>query len=133
MRTSIYRESRSVMALPAGARTNGTFNGTTVDRVGAGDPSLLFVVTSGTVTDGTHTFTVQESDDGTAFTTAPAGAVQGTGPVVPWSTGSNAVFEVGYFGAKRFVRLTVTTTGATTGGVFSATATLYGMRYSKDR
>lgn len=131
MRTTIWRESKSLMALTSAARVNGTVTGTTVDRWQGSNPSVLFIVTSGVVTDGTHTFTVQESDDGTTWTTAAAGDVQGTGPVVPWSTGSNAVFEVGYFGPKRFARLQVTTTGATTGGIFSATATLFGSR--KDR
>lgn len=128
MRTSIYRESMSAMALTSGTRTNGTVNGTTVDRVA--DCSVLFVVTTGAVTDGTHTFTVQDSDDGTTWATAAD--VQGTAPVVN-STKANSVIDVGYRGPKRFCRLSVTTTGATTGGVYSAAAVLYGLRYNKDR
>lgn len=132
MRTSLYRESMSVLALTSGTRTNGTVNGTTVDRAGLGDPSVLFVVTTAAVTDGTHTFTVQDSDDGTTWAAAAAGDVQGTAPVVN-STKANTVLDVGYRGSRRYCRLSVTTSGATTGGVYSAAAVLYGLRYNKDR
>lgn len=132
MRTSIYRESASAMALTSATRTNGTANGTTVDRAAANlsSPSILFVITTGTVTDGSHAFAVQESDDGSAWTTAPAAVVQGAAVTVA-AAGTNSVFEAGYTGSKRFARLTVTTTGATTGGTYSAAAVLYGRRIDR--
>lgn len=130
MRTTVYRESLSVLALPSGTRTNGTVNGSTVDRTQGSNPSVLFVVTTGTVTDGTHAFAVQESDDNSVWTAAPASAVQGTAPSVA-AAGSNSVFDVGYFGGKRYCRLSVTTTGATTGGVYSAAAVIYGRRIDR--
>lgn len=132
MRTSIYRESMSVLALTSATRTNGTVTGSTVDRGGNGDPSVLFVITTAAVTDGSHTFTVQDSDDGTTWAAAAAGDVQGTAPVVN-STKANTVLDVGYRGIRRYCRLSVTTSGATTGGVYSAAAVLYGLRYNKDR
>lgn len=132
MRTSIYRESMSAMALTSTTRTNGTVNGTTVDRgaLNLSSPSVLFVITTATVTDGSHAFAVQESDDGSAWTAAPTAVVQGTAPTVV-AAGSNSVSDVGYAGAKRFCRLSVTTTGATTGGTYSAAAVLYGRRVDR--
>lgn len=132
MRTSLYRESMSVMALTSSARVNGTANGATVDRgaLNLSNPTVLFVITSATVTDGTHAVAVQESDDGTTWTAAPASAVQGTAPSIA-AAGSNTVFDVGYNGGKRYCRLTVTTSGATTGGIYSAAAVLYGRRIDR--
>lgn len=132
MRSPVYRETLSAMALTSSARTAGTANGTTVDR-GAqnlSNPSVLFVVTTGTITDGSHAFAVQESDDGSAWTAAPASLVQGTAPTLT-TTDGNKVFDVGYFGYKRYCRLTVTTTGGTTGGIYSAAAVLYGRRIDR--
>lgn len=132
MRKSIYRKSRSVIALTSTARAQAgsPFSGTTVDRYQAGTVeyrTLMFVVTTGTMTDGSHAFVVQDSDDGTTWGTPAAGEVQGTAPTVT-STGSDKVFDVGYSGAKRYARLQVTVTGATTGGIYSAAAVLYGTR-----
>jgi hypothetical protein len=132
MRTSIYHKSRSVVALTSAARNNtGTpFAGATVDRYQAGVVeyrTLMFVISTATVTDGSHVFTVQDSDDGTSWGTPNAGDVQGTAPTIT-STNSNAVFDVGYNGAKRYARLQVAVSGATTGGVYSAAAVLYGTR-----
>lgn len=132
MRTSIYRKSRSVIALQSTARTNSgsPFAGTTVDRYQAGVTefrTLMFVITTGTVTDGSHVVTVQDSDDGSSWGTPAAGDVQGTAPTLA-STDSNKVLDVGYSGAKRYARLQVAVSGATTGGVYSAAAVLYGTR-----
>lgn len=132
MRTSIYHKSRSVVALTSVARnqTGTPFAGTTVDRYQAGVVeyrTLLFVISTATITDGTHTFSVQDSDDGTTWGTPATGEVQGTAPVVA-STDGSKVFDVGYSGAKRYARLQVAVTGSTTGGVYSAACVLYGTR-----
>ncbi|MFJ2477114.1 hypothetical protein ACIOWI_29770 [Streptomyces sp. NPDC087659] len=130
MRTSVYKKSKSVMALTSGARVNGTVNGTTVDRFQSTGPeyrTLMFVITTGVITDGSHAFTVQDSDDGTTWGSAAASDVQGTAPTV-LSANDDTVFDVGYTGAKRYARLQVVTSGATTGGIFSAAAVLYGTR-----
>lgn len=130
MRRGLYPKSKSVLALASGTRTNGTLNGAAVDRhqARAGEyRTALFVVTTGTVTDGSHAVVVQESDDNTTWAAAPAAAVQGGGPTIT-STDSNKVFDVGYVGVKRYARIQVVTSGATTGGVISAAAVLYGTR-----
>lgn len=132
MRRTLYKNTLSVRALTSAARSAATtVNGDTVDRYqtsgGRGNyhGGVLFVVTTGAVTDGTHTFAVQDSDDGSSWAAAAASDVQGTAPVLT-STSDDVVLDVGYTGTKRYCRLTVTTAGATTGGIFSASAILVG-------
>lgn len=132
MRRSIYRKSKSVVALAllTAPRVNGTVAGSTVDRYTAGVAeyrTVLFSISTGTITDGSHVFSVQDSDDGTTWGTPATGEVQGTAPTLA-AADSNKAFDVGYSGAKRYSRLQVVTSGATTGGVFCANAVLYGTR-----
>lgn len=128
MRSTLYTNSLSRMALPSAARVNGTANGSTVDTGVFGNDfrSVLFVVTTGTIADGSHAITVQDSDDGSSWAAADPSRIQGTQPTIG-ATDDNVVFDVGYVvGTRQYVRLVVTTSGATTGGVFSAVAVLSG-------
>jgi len=128
MRSTLYTNSLVRVALTSAARTNGSVNGTTVDLGVFGNDfrSVLFVVFTGTITDGSHAFSIQDSPDGSAWSAVDTASVQGTAPTVT-GTGDDTVFEVGYIvGTKQFVRLVVTTSGATTGGVFGAVAVLGG-------
>lgn len=130
MRMSLYKKSKSVMAMPSGTRVNGTVDGTTVDRYQAGAAeyrTALFVITTGTITDGSHAFAVQDSDDNVTWAAAATDTVHGSAPTVV-AADDDKVFDVGYVGVKRYVRLQAVTTGATTGGVFSAAAVLHGTR-----
>ncbi|MFE4649286.1 hypothetical protein [Streptomyces sp. NPDC056707] len=121
MRTSLYNLARAKATLATALRTNGAVNGTTVDLHENKDASrsAMLIVLSGTITDGSHAITLQESDNGSAWTTVAAADLQGTAPTIA-STDSNLVYEVGYLGAKRYLRAVATTTGATTGGTISA-------------
>lgn len=128
MRRTLYNQCLTVAALPSGARTNGTVNGTTVDLGIYGNDfrTALFIVSTGTITDGSHAFKIQDSPDGTNWTDVPTARRQGTAPTVV-AANDDTLFEVGYIvGTQQYVRLVVTTTGATTGGVFSAVAVLSG-------
>ena len=131
MRRSLYPSGLAVRALASDAHTDGTVNGDTVDRYqtsggrGSYHGGVLFVVLTGTVTDGTHTFVVEDSENGSTWATASSYDVQGAAPALD-DQDSDAVFEVGYNGTKRYVRLSVTTAGSTTGGVFGAVALLDG-------
>lgn len=130
MRSTLYNDVIARPALTIALRTNGTVNGTTVDKAdlsgGAdGFTSALLVVLAGTITDGTHTVIVQDSDDGSAWGAAAASDVQGP-PVALTSANSNTVAELGYTGPKRYLRASVTTAGATTGGTLGAVAVLGG-------
>lgn len=95
------------------ART-ATVNGAGVDLQGFN--SAAIVITPGTITDGTHTPKVEESDDNAAWNDVPAAALVGTLAAIA----SNTVQKVGYKGGKRYLRVTSTVAGATTGGVYGA-------------
>lgn len=125
MRT-LYTHCLSRLALASAARTNGAANGATIDLGAFGNDfrTVLFVISTGTITDGTHAITLEESVDGTTWTAVPASRRQGALPSIV-AADDDKIFELGYVGGRRqYVRLVATTSGATTGGVFSAVAVL---------
>jgi hypothetical protein len=124
VKSSLYNNVLAVQSLTAANRTNGTVNGTAVNlwshTVGRQQfRSAMVLIQTGTVTDGTHTITVQESDDNSSFTPVADGDLQGSEPAIV-STNDNVIFEVGYHGTQQYLRVSVVTTGATTGGTLGA-------------
>jgi hypothetical protein len=117
---STYDEIVVKKSLSPIARTDGTANGTSVDRIvsgGTGDAVLL--VTTGVITDGSHAVKAQESDDGsTGWTDVASENIQGSMPTVV-AANDDVVFEVGLRPTKRYLRAVATSTGSTTGGVFA--------------
>lgn len=112
-------------SVPPAQHTDGTVNGSPVDRAATGgsDGSLVVVV-AGDITDGSHAVDIQDSDDGaTGWSTVPAGQLQGSVPTLGASE-SDTVAEVGVVTSKRFLRVVITTTGSTTGGVLGAAVVL---------
>lgn len=101
-----------VNSLAPAART-ATANGTGVDLANFASANVVFSV--GTITDGTHTPSVQESDDNSTFTAVAAADLIGTLA----NLASNTNQRVGYRGTKRYVRAVSTVAGATTGGVYA--------------
>mgnify|MGYP000966908131 CR=1 FL=1 len=100
--------------VPSGNR-NASVNGTGVDlQVYDG---AVVIVTGDTVTDGTHTPKVQESDDNSSYTDVAAADLVGTALVAITAA---SVQKVSYVGAKRYIRAVVTVAGATTGAKFAA-------------
>lgn len=95
------------------ART-ASANGAGVDLRGYDSAAVVFH--PGTITDGTHTPKLQESDDNATFTDVAAGDQSGTLAALA----SNTIQRVGYKGTKRYIRAVSTVAGATTGGVYSA-------------
>lgn len=119
MRDSMFDDTAARLTIPSALRTNGTVNGTAVDTAGAGNffRSAMLVVIGGTITDGTHTVTLQDSDDGsTGWAAVSADLIQGTLSGV--TTGG--VQRQAYLGGKRYLRASVVTSGATTGGTVTA-------------
>lgn len=106
-----------VTSLAPAART-ATASGTGVDLKGFGSAEVLFV--PGTITDGTHTPSVMESDDNSTYTAVAAADLDGT--LAALASTTNQV--VGYKGSKRYIRATSTVAGATTGGVYAAVVIL---------
>lgn len=126
MRRSAYNQYRAVKSLAIAARTNGTVNGTAVDRnqFRNGARSVSVIVFTGTMTDGSHAITLEESDDGsTGWTAVAASAREGSLPTLV-AADDDVIYEFGFTGYKQFVRVVATTTGATTGGIFGAAVLL---------
>lgn len=106
------------LSLSPAARVNGTFNGTAVDV--RGYDSAMLVVNFGAYTDGTHTPAAQHSDDGTTFTAAAASELSGAFTAVSSGGGANSTQRVGYVGSKRYLRVALVVSGATTGALSEA-------------
>lgn len=127
----IYNSVLVKESLAIAARTNGTVNGTSVDRNEDGSmyQGAMVIVHTGTITDATHTIEVQHSDDNSAWAAVADADLQGAEPAIA-AADDNKVFEIGYRGLKRYLRVVVVTAGATTGGVFGATVVLADPRVS---
>lgn len=126
MRNTLYTNTLVRQALTSAVRTNGTVNGTTVDLGVFGNDfrSVMFIVSTGTITDGTHAITMEDSPDGTNWTAVPAGRQQGSLPSAV-AASDDTFYQFGYIvGSNQYVRLVATTSGATSGGAFSAVAIL---------
>lgn len=106
-----------------------TANGTAVDRVDGSNASMyqdaLVVINSGVVTDGTHTITIEDSDDNSAWATVAAGFLEGDTPPALITTNDDTVYETRYIGGKRYLRVVTTVTGSpSTGGLYAAEVVL---------
>jgi len=103
--------------------TNTTTSGAIIDT--AGYESLVFVVQSGTLTDGTYTIALQEGDNAAlsdAATVASANLI-GSLPVFA-ATDDNVTKRIGFVTTKRYARLQIVSTGVTTGGTLGCVAVL---------
>ncbi len=89
----------------------------------AGYKSCEFVILSATLTDGTYTPAILESDasDMSGATAADAADLIGTVAAATFAaTADGAVKKLGYKGNKRYVKLRIASTGTTSGGTVSA-------------
>ena len=98
-------------SLAPAART-ATANGTGVDLANFASAEVAFVV--GTITDGTHTPSVQESDDDSTYTAVAAADLIGTLAALASTPPARRLSCT-----KRYVRAVSTVSGATTGGVYA--------------
>lgn len=100
---------------PAVIKTTQTSNA--IDLQGYSAATVVLHV--GTVTDGTHTPKLQESDTTTSgdFTDVAAANLSGTFAALE----SDTMQRIGYIGRKRYVRVVITVAGSpSTGGAYSA-------------
>ncbi|MFE3378347.1 hypothetical protein [Streptomyces anulatus] len=121
----IYSNVLVKQSLTPAVRT-ATATGTAVDRNAGGGAmfqNALVVVTTGVITDATHTITVEDSADGTSYATVAAEYLQGTAPAIVAADDSKT-YELGYLGRKRYLRVVSTVAGATTGGAVAALVVL---------
>jgi len=107
----------SVLTTLAPAVRNSASTGTGVDT--ANFDSAVIFVNVGTVTDGTHTLTVQDSSDNVSFNPVAAALLDGTLA----NLASNTNQKVGYKGNLRYLRVTGAGSGAT-GAAFAVTIIL---------
>lgn len=128
MRKSLYHDTKHVNGMTSAAISSNTAtNGATVDlaQTTGGDwRTCLFLVIGGTITDGTYTLSLEDSDNGSAWA-----AVTGNDKVIGPSstiTATGGTAEIEYTGNRRYCRVVVTSTSVTTGGAISARAVLGG-------
>jgi len=76
--------------------------------------SIAIVAVVGSVTDGTHTLTVQESDDGSNWSDIPADELDGSFDDITSSNTGNQ--KVNLKTSKKYIRINVTASGTTSGG-----------------
>jgi len=104
-----------------------SINGAAVDLQGADKAALIVAVgASGDTLSDTVKLAVaiQESDDGTTFTAAPAEAIQNATPdsdnnvlVIAAAAAASQSYRFGYVGEKRYIRAVLTATGTHTNGM----------------
>lgn len=108
------KQTQDVQNSLAPAARTATANGTGIDLANFASATVAFSV--GTITDGTHTPTIEESNDNATFTAVAAADLIGTLA----NLASNVNQRVGYRGSKRYIRAVTTAAGTTTGGVYAA-------------
>lgn len=126
MAKTVYSNNLAVSALPYAARSsNEATNGTTVDLALYKNNfrSVMFVVNAHTVSDGTHTVTVEESANNSDWTAVPAARVQGSLPAIGGDD-DNTVHSFGVVPNQRYVRIVVTDADSSSGGAISAVAVI---------
>lgn len=125
MSKDLYSNVLVKQSLVPAVRT-ATATGSGVDRNedGLGYQAALVVVACGTITDGTHTIEVQDSDDNSTFAAVADAYLQGSEPAIVGAD-DNKVFEIGYLGLKRYLRVVSTVSGSpSTGGAIGAMVVL---------
>ena len=83
--------------------------------------SVGVIIDAGAWTDGTHTFTVQESDDNSTWAAvADADLYYDSEPVIDGAADDDQKYKIGYKGNKRYMRVITVVSGATTGAIYGA-------------
>lgn len=131
MAGTVYDSTLVRPTVSPATRANGTVNGSAIDRsLNGGAEEALVVIQTGTITDGSHAVAIEDSDTGTSgWVAVPAGQLQGSAPTVV-AANDDTIFEVGVGASRRFLRVSIVTTGATTGGVIGAVIVLGDMRHN---
>lgn len=108
----------------AAITTNTTTAGVEIDTQGYN--SLVFAIQSATITDGTFTPLIEESDaSGSGYAAVADADLSVTEASVAFvAADDNVVKKIAYTGAKRYVKLSLVSTGVTSGGTIGALAIL---------
>lgn len=117
----------SVLAKPSinPATMNATTTGSSVDRDSGSKmfQAALVVIVTGTMTDGSHVISLEESADNSSWSAVAASDIQGTAPTLA-AADDNVVKQIGYLGSKRYIRVKSTVTPGATGGIYGASVVL---------
>jgi len=113
----------TAISLAIAARSSNTeVNGTAVSL--GGYNSAVAIVTTGTITDGTHTIKLEESNDGgSTWSDVASTDLDGAFTVVA-AANDDALQTVGYKGSAGQIRATVTDATSTTGGILGVNIVL---------
>lgn len=105
-----------------------TTNGAEIDTQGF--ESATFILQAGTLSDGTYTPLIEESDvSGSGYTAVADADLIGTEADAAVDA-SNEISRIGYIGKKRYVRLSVVSTSTSSGGTVGAVAILGSARHN---
>lgn len=116
------KSSKVVTTIEPVASITATTTGAAVDT--AGYRSATVILHTGVHTDGTFTPTLEESDaSGSGYATVAAADISSAFATVE-STTDQTIQTRSYLGSKRYLRLVMTETVASTGAFFSATILL---------
>lgn len=121
-----YTGTLAVKALATTTVKDAVANGEAIDLAQGGNNfrDVLFIVHTGTVTDGDFEVTVEESDtSNSGFADVADHRILGALPTFD-DGDDNTWKSFGVRPTKRYVRVVVTPSDAETGGAFSATAVL---------
>lgn len=114
---TLYYNVLEQISLTIATRTS-TANGNAVDLLGFN--KAYIIVVSGTITDGTHTIGLEESDDGSSWAAVSSSDIIGTLPVIG-ATDDDKIWAVEYRGRKRYIRVKTTVSGnPSSGGTYGA-------------
>lgn len=119
--------SKIVVATAFNTQTIGSVTTTTGVIIDTDDYlGLEFVMLSGTITNGTFTVKLEDGDDSGLSDAADVDSdfLLGALPDISGSGESNRIRRVGYVGKKRYIRLSIVSTG-TVDGIISAIAIKY--------
>ena len=99
-------------------RGNISLNGASVDLQGF--DAALIKISIGDYTDGNHLFKVQHSDDNITFVDVTDDELSCTISIVDSIDLANGITKVGYLGSKRYLRVALNVTEATSGAASAA-------------
>jgi hypothetical protein len=105
-------EQRTALAIAA-ITTNTTTAGIIIDT--ANYTALEFLLIAGTVTDGAYAVSLEHGDDSGLSDAAAVPAAETLGDADIAAADDDASKRIGYIGKKRYVRLSIVSTGVTTG------------------
>ena len=116
---------------PVAIATNTTTAGAIIDTQGFA--ALEFVISSGVITDGAYAILMQDGDDSglsDAADVADTFMTNTEASVAFALTDDATVKSIGYVGHKRYVQLSIVSTGTSSGGLFAVTA-IQGAAFTK--